>query len=748
MMKAYIIKTRRTNLEILFTVLVIFFYLSRTAIPFFKFLFIPLYACLVLYAIIEFCPRFFGLVKEFGRSYFIILLLFLILVASFILSGKLYVSIFKDICNSIILLSFYFFLTLIISKKEHIKFFSDTFLILTLFFAFVISINGLTTLFNIFSIGVKINPTEVNVDSYSESVAVDNNFAQLFVFFGMITVLYMMAKTQKFWNVLILDLLLALFSISILFSGSRRGLFVFLLIIGFIILCQFMSLIKTSFPLKKIASGSVYYLIIMTIVGCLFFAFINYTSFTFKNKALEFIGAKNNYLARRDINFVILKFYSAFNNSITYSDIDKIIWTPDISPSDPDSGWGTRIHKTVYPLTGMNSEIVPPDAKGYLMDKNCNSDSRSGNAYSHTAIFSKNVAKDIALEASVYCYVSEDFDGTWAMLSAEGTNDGQKESEYDLGKKGTWQKLKINVKSTGGISNIFLYFSKYGVDDFSSLSGHVIFANPEVRELYPDDTSMILNNSENGNRIPLIEVQRFEKQYYMNVAFSDAINHRKLTESRILKSDSPDSLSHPFIDLSLRKESERYVNAYLFPVFVPFQSIHSIKDSLKLELFRLFSEDTTYVPLKNTLQIDANSIDFSWSRLERWKFAWQIYKQEFNLRQKIMGGGFNFLNWYGFYFLNDKTKPDWPHNPFISILLYSGLIGLFLYFYLLYKVIYYYFFYLKEYYIFFIYFLVTFFFSFFSGGSPFDPPFIGFLTILPIFINSVHNKLSKSLYIK
>ena len=52
-----------------------------------------------------------------------------------------------------------------------------------------------------------------------------------------------------------------------------------------------------------------------------------------------------------------------------------------------------------------------------------------------------------------------------------------------------------------------------------------------------------------------------------------------------------------------------------------------------------------------------------------------------------MGGGFNFLSWYGYYFLKDKTKSDWPHNPFISILLYSGIIGLILYIYLLYKVL-------------------------------------------------------------
>jgi len=124
----------------------------------------------------------------------------------------------------------------------------------------------------------------------------------------------------------------------------------------------------------------------------------------------------------------------------------------------------------------------------------------------------------------------------------------------------------------------------------------------------------------------------------------------------------------------------------------------------------------------------------------RWQFAWQIFTKEHTLSQKLFGGGFNFLNWYGYYFQRDKTRSDYPHNPFLSILLYSGILGLILYLIFMYKVFYYYIKYFKEYKILSVFFIITFFFSFFSAGSPFDPPIMGFFVMLPFFIHYIHKK--------
>jgi hypothetical protein len=124
----------------------------------------------------------------------------------------------------------------------------------------------------------------------------------------------------------------------------------------------------------------------------------------------------------------------------------------------------------------------------------------------------------------------------------------------------------------------------------------------------------------------------------------------------------------------------------------------------------------------------------------RWNFAYKIFNLEYNTRKKIFGGGFNFLNWSGYYFLNDKTAADYPHNPLISVLLYSGIIGLIIYLILLFQIFNYYFSYFKTYYVFSTFFLIAFFFTFFSGGSPLDPPVMGFFVILALLINYVHQK--------
>ena len=132
-------------------------------------------------------------------------------------------------------------------------------------------------------------------------------------------------------------------------------------------------------------------------------------------------------------------------------------------------------------------------------------------------------------------------------------------------------------------------------------------------------------------------------------------------------------------------------------------------------------------------------------RTYRWQYAVELWKTEYKWYNKLFGHGFDYYEWFGKKFLNDPIRGDYPHNPFISILLYSGIVGLAFYFWLLYRVFFLYIFYRKEYGVLFICFLITFFFSFFSGSSPFDPPIMGFFVILPFFIHSVHEREKKIL---
>jgi hypothetical protein len=686
-----LLKTReRSAIEIFILSLVIVLYLSRTAIPFLKFLFIPIYFGFTIYAIYAQRDRLFQKIKEFSSTYSILLILAAILIISFILSDKLYLTIFKDVFNSIILLSFFFLLTLFVSRKSDLDVFVNTFLKLLVFFAFVISVNSIATLLNIYSIGEELTSTASSTSQGMEPLSTDNNFSLLIVFFGIISLIYILSKSRTLIQIIFINILLLFYSIDIFFSGSRRGLITLIVIIGLLILNQLIALFKRNSFYRRIASPTLYYLILVVFTGGLLWSMINYTSYTFKNSFLKFVGSRNPDKVHVETTFVFLKYASVFRPNSTFPEIYKKIWTPKLNPYDPDSGWGTRKHKTVYPLTGKNSEIVPAGSIGYLMDKTCNSSPRSGNAYSYSTISNETVTKNKILDASVYCYVSDDFDGTWALITCEGATSGKKENEYDLNFKGTWQKLHIRVDCLYGNAPVYLYFSKFNTTDFKSLKGYVIFAFPKV--------------------------EIFEK---------------------------PDSL------LSTRLKEFNTSGFFKYSSMLSFGTPqYKDTDPLRKWFAAKFSEDTTYNNYKSNISVDTISNSFIAARIIRWKFALQIFKKEFNWKQKIFGGGFNFLNWYGYIFLKDKTLSDYPHNPFLSMLLYSGIIGFILYLILIYYVFKYYIFYRKEYFLFCIFFLITFFFSFFSGGSPFDPPIMGFFILLPFFIHSIHknvnNKIQKT----
>jgi hypothetical protein len=176
-------------------------------------------------------------------------------------------------------------------------------------------------------------------------------------------------------------------------------------------------------------------------------------------------------------------------------------------------------------------------------------------------------------------------------------------------------------------------------------------------------------------------------------------------------------------------------------IFNPIQYLFIIdQDPIRDWATKFISEDTTYYPYKANIVVDTISNSFSAPRIARWQFAIKIFTKEYSWSQKISGGGFNFLNWYGYYFYKDKTRSDYPHNPFLSVLLYSGIFGLIIYLIFMCKVFYYYIKYFTEYKVLSFFFIITFFFSFFSAGNPFDPPIMGFFVMLPFFIHSIHEK--------
>jgi len=532
------------------------------------------------------------------------------------------------------------------------------------------------------------------------SLSSDYNFDLVPAFLGMIGVFYFLADSKSLFEKAALNFTLIIYSVVIFFSGSRRGFIILTMIISVLLFMQIYSLVKRESKIKSIAYSSRWYLISTIMLAFLTCGFLFNTSYNFKKRALSSISPQNLNSIKTRIANGIFKYNSIINKKESESDLYEKIWFNNYDKAlDPETGWGTRIHQAVFPLTGENVEIVPPNAVGYLMDKSCDPSPLNGNAYSYTLIGLDKVEMGSKVQTSAFCFVSKDFDGTWVRISAEGDMLGKTIQEYDLSKKGIWQKLQINFEVKSDIPRSYLYWAKYGVIDFTSLKGYVIFAFPKNVILSKNDSiQSLLNYPVKYNSIGFIKNDLYIHNHFESALFG---------------------LHLPKVTIFLQNGIDR--------------------DPLRNWVSSLISEDTTYHGYKSKIDVGMISNGFFGPRLMRWKFAGKIFLKEYNLEKKLFGGGFNFLNWYGFYFLKDKTLSDYPHNPILSILLYSGIFGLLIYLVFFYKIILLYLRFIRVYPILIAFFLITFFFSFFSAGSPFDPPIMGFFMLLPFFINYISN---------
>lgn len=739
-LQKYNVRMVKIDIVVLTTLL----YLFRTTIPFLKFPFLLLFFGLILFTTLFSRSRIKTALKELFGDFYLSIILVIILIVSFFLSNKLYLASFKDIINSIILFSIIFFLKMYVTSEGDLHKFYQSLMRFVVFFALIISIR---LLYSYLSINPYIESTPSDkfaLNSSLESLSSDYNFALLPVFFGMFSVLFFLIEPLSFFYRGIYNLILLVYSLTILFSGSRRGLIALATVIVILLIVQLISLFRKNGILKKIGYSSRWFILsifILTffLIGFLFVLPLNMKRITLTNLGIPVRSYKQVISTR-------LYRYSQIFSNFLYTDFEHIVWPADPDPRNPDTGWDTRIGTNIFPLTGENVEIVPENSIGYKMDNTCDAATWSNNAYSYidiSSLFIDNSKKTnpSLFSASVYCFISKDFDGTWAVISDRDGAFGKVLKEYDLNKKGTWQKLQICFEAKSGIPPLYLYWSKYGVTNFSTLKGYVIFAFPQYRKVTQMDSISSYFDSSTKNRIRVIRTN--DRSEYYKGQFSN---------NRLIQSATKQSLNAGDYDFK-----NEYIHKYqqnpgvnspiisqtgVFSISTPIMNIILSggidSDPIQRWAAKLIAEDTTYYGYKKYLKIDTISNNFLGERLMRWQFAWQIFKKEYNLKQKMFGGGFNFLNWYGYYFLNDKTLSDYPHNPFFSILLYSGIIGFLLYIFLLYKVFYYYLKYLKKYYLFFIFFLITFFFTFFSGGSPFDPPIMGFFMLLPFFLHSVH----------
>ncbi|MGE0078229.1 MAG: hypothetical protein AB7S48_10255 [Bacteroidales bacterium] len=672
----------RIRIELLISFILLF--ILRLAIPqYVKFILLSLFLVSLIYALYFFLKRY----RVFGKDYFRyntpIIVVFIFYFISFILTDDKQLQLWKDGFNVFLVLLFYIFtFVFIFNINEFSLIFKRLPRYIIIIGGFVVFFSTLKFLFQ--NIGIKFDFLFVEGFGYpiGTSLSVDYNFYALFcllvLFFSFP---YFFSNYSFIIRILIQIATFTLF-LCIFLSVSRRGLIIefSLFFIGIILF------ISSFFKQNKLINfrKNTFLIIILSIIfGFSYYYFLYEIPVSKRNQFINTsIFDYNEVKGYLDIH--TYRGRTIINNNVSYKDASDRLWLSKIDPKNPYTGWANGNYIIVNPLTGNNVEIVPEGAVGASVGKNSGSRVEGSYAYYESRLFDKVIQPRRKYTVSLYCYVSPDFDGDNVRIGVLGNFKTISFLNYDLSRKGIWQKLFYNFQADS-IAPIraYLFLIKRNVKNLDSLKGHIIFSYPDVDSVrLPSDMSIVFNNFKKNDLEELndLKVVRIEKTKIRFKVYKSSLFLFEFDEQ---KDQNHDSL----INMTGSNFRKDMINDY-----------------------------------------------FSGSRLDRWRYAVYLYRYEYKWWQKIIGGGFGYTRKFAKEF-NDPDEYDYPHNPFLGVLLYSGILGLIAYIWFLYKAVFYYWIYRKEYWTLGLAFCASFFFAFFSANTPFDPAIMGILTILPYFIH-------------
>lgn len=815
--------------DILVLSLTISFFL-RLTLPQMKYLYFPLLIMSVIVTSIYYHKELINKLISFSKEFSLVLLVMVIYCSSFLFSKIHNLDLYKDVLNAVSVLLFFYVLYLNVASRQKFEENYKKIIKYLISSSILISILGFVKLYLQLR-GVHLPFLNSKLYPQGSSLTEDYNFYALSSLLCIIFLSEKLVLTRTKSKSLTIQLIFLILSFNIILSTSRRAMLVLLLFVFILILVHIISFFHKSIKLEVVANNTKLFLLSLILIPSILYLGINNIDFKENSKFYDSVGFKEYYFVEYSTKLVY-KIKSIFNRQVSYFETYTSLWKKNFNSLNPESGWGSGIYTPLYKLSGKGVENIPSNAVGYKLDSTSVASTWGGNAYSYSQVGEIKIKPSTRYYSFVYCFVSTNFNGDWVNINCEGNLSGETKSFYDMKKKGQWQKLSLSFYGSEGYGSIFIYFSKTGVTNFSSLRGYVIFAYPDFHEYTFDSldptTWAISKNFElvfplKGDNVRILpakakgcllnnnsDYSTWNGNTYSFLCIGDSVlrSDKKLNASvycyvstdfngdwvRLSSEFTKTCQKQAYYDLSRKGEWQKLeldficngerVPAYLYFAKNGEADLTNLKGyvifacpsySLKIKsdtISELYSEDLSILKLAPAsfsslfnvgmefFNIDLfkrinyrnyqirkdsalyyekyNEFELAGPRIDRWRFGWYIFRKEFDWEQKLLGGGFAFMNRFGTRFNNNSNQLDWPHNPFISVLLYSGVFGLIVYFLLLFKTLKLYLTYRDEYYIFFICFLLTFFFSFFSGSSPFDPPIMGFFILLPFFIHSIH----------
>jgi hypothetical protein len=208
------------KIETLFLNLIILLFIFRSSNPLFKYPFIPIYLGFIIYTLFFHPDGIKNALKTFFLNYYLVLISLVIFILAFLLSRKFYLSIFKDILNDIVLMSFFFLAAIYIKSKQEFLTYLNRFNTLVLFFAFLISVLGILDMLDILPYAKYFLFKEY----INNSIPIDYNFALLPVFYGILIILSFSFTKCSLLKRIFFSVFFIVFVTHIFFSGSKRGI--------------------------------------------------------------------------------------------------------------------------------------------------------------------------------------------------------------------------------------------------------------------------------------------------------------------------------------------------------------------------------------------------------------------------------------------------------------------------------------------------------------------------------------------
>lgn len=478
---------RKTIINV-FTITLLLF-LIRLALPqYLKYLLFPSVALLGILAITEFIVS-----KRWQKitlkSYSVFIPLALSVLAYFVavaLTPYRPETLLKDTFNLLVLTAFIFSALLFDFKADELNHSLKRFKLLAVVFSFLFALIGIVKLYYMLR-GHKWEFLSVQGLGFPQgtSLSVDDNFFTLVCVVGILIATTYLFKELKRWQSVLLQLALWVLIVNIMLATSRRGLIIASAYIAIYVLLWFGSWFSSWTLVKFFRRNSTIFLLTFTLSTSL----LAYAIFGINTLKRNEWLASSNFDKNETVvymNWLTMAGESIFRGQVTFDDVQKENWSTRFDPRYPYTGWANGNYQLVNNLNELGLTGVPADAQGAKVGNWVQPSTWSGNAYYYSKLFEGKVDPGKHYVASVYCYVSPDFNGSWVRMSTSGNLKGIRNWYYNTDQKGTWQKLQTTFYADSGDFKAYIYLCNENNSTLANLNGHVIYAYPELKEIAPN----------------------------------------------------------------------------------------------------------------------------------------------------------------------------------------------------------------------------------------------------------------------